>query len=389
MQCDTLLSKQELNSLTAEITENAEEELGGLWLSLRAEDVLGIDPLFEGDPVGRPYPDVQNSGLRYTSERRSAAPGLTRIIVSDEISGREPRLSSQYLLPESTGMEPMLGGERLARLTREAALDRLERKNISHLKRQAIGYYLAEVGDTRPGVGLREDGLPDLAWCAVPRGEVHLGDSAEPFAVDKFWIAKYPVTWQQYRIFLEAPDGHFFPQWWEGLRWRAEYQRAVTPAENYPAQEVSWYDAMAYVRWLNDRFDTQVRLPSEWEWQQAATGGDPANVYPWGERWQPLRANTRESGLRGVTAVGMYPQGASPVGALDMCGTVLEWCANEFYTPKNNWSTGEAHRVMRGGSWFLTTGFARTTSRTGDNPYYRFNSVGFRLATDQPPEAIP
>jgi formylglycine-generating enzyme required for sulfatase activity len=306
--------------------------------------------------------------------------------VSDDITGREPRLSSQYLLPESTGMEPMLGGEHLTKITREAALARLERKNVSHLKRQAIGYYLAEIGDTRPGIGLRDDDLPDFSWCAVPRGEVLLGDGTQPFEVEPFWIARYPVTWQQYRIFLQAPDGHFYPQWWEGLRWRGEYQRSSSLSDNHPAEEVSWYDAVAYTRWLNDRFDYQVRLPTEWEWQQAATGGDPSYAYPWGNRWQPLRANTRESGLRGVTAVGMYPHGASPIGALDMCGTVLEWCANEFYAPRNVEPRGEAHRVMRGGSWFLTTGFARNVSRTGDDPYYRFNSVGFRLATDRPPK---
>lgn len=326
--------------------------------------------------VGRGAPHCQ-SPLTFVTKRAD---------VSDEITGREPRLSRQYLLPESTGMEPMLGGEHMAKLTREAALARLERRNVSHLRRQAIGAWLDDLGDVRPGVGLREDGLPDLVWCAIPPGEVFIGDRAQSFRSGRVWIAKYPVTWRQYRIFLEAPDGHFFPQWWEGIRWRSEYPRSATLADNHPAQEVSWYDAVAYTRWLNDRLEYQVRLPTEWEWQQAATGGDLANVFPWGDRWEPLHANTRESGLRGSTAVGMYPHGVSPVGAMDMSGTILEWCANEFYSPHNVEQGGAAHRVMRGGSWFLTAGFARTVSRAGDDPYYRFNSVGFRLATDRPPQ---
>ena len=81
-----------------------------------------------------------------------------------------------------------------------------------------------------------------------------------------------------------------------------------------------------------------VRLPDEWEWQQAATGGDDRNVFPWGADWdakaEPWRANTFESRLGQATAVGMYPAGASPTGARDMAGTVWEWCLNKFDTPK-------------------------------------------------------
>jgi len=63
-----------------------------------------------------------------------------------------------------------------------------------------------------------------------------------------------------------------------------------------------------------------VRLPTEWEWQQAATGGNPAYEYPWGDAWQPGYANTRESGVSRTTAVGIYPQGASPGRVPPACG---------------------------------------------------------------------
>ena len=63
-------------------------------------------------------------------------------------------------------------------------------------------------GDTRRGMGLRSDGLPDIAWCDVPSGDVFLEQRRENVHVNSFQIAKYPVTWSQYRAFLEASDGH-------------------------------------------------------------------------------------------------------------------------------------------------------------------------------------
>ncbi len=301
----------------------------------------------------------------------------------DHVTGREPRLSSDLLGAPASGHEPMLGGEALQKLYRDELLKRLFRQQTTHLRREAIGYWLARSGDPRPGIGVGQDGLPDFDWCLVPAGEVALGDFKRTFKSERCYIARYPVTWSQYRIFLEAPDGFVDPQWWGGLRQRPEYERTAVLFDNHPVQEVSWYDAIAYTRWLNARLPYDVRLPTEAEWQMAASDGDPVNVYPWGPEWEPIYANTRESGLRRATAVGMYPMAGAPCGALDMSGTVLEWCMSAYTDPDNNSLDGSVHRVMRGGSWFLTSGFARTFSRTGDNPYYRFNSVGFRLAADR------
>ncbi len=298
------------------------------------------------------------------------------------LSGREPYLSGAPLTALASGDEPSLGGEHGLRLVTQHLIGLLSEPRTTHLRRAAIGDWLARAGDPRPGVGIGEDGLPDLIWCPVPAGEVHLRDSARPFIVERFYIARYPVTWAQYRLFLEAEDGHSDPRWWDGLRFRPEYERTDHPLDNQPAQEVSWHDAMAYCRWLSARLPYDVRLPYEWEWQQAATGGLSEAVYPWGAEWAPSYANTRESLLRRVTAVGMYPLAESPVGALDMSGTVLEWCANTFVTAAAVDTDNPEARVMRGGSWFLIYSYARTLARTGYDPYYRYNSVGFRLAAD-------
>ena len=89
----------------------------------------------------------------------------------------------------------------------------------------------------------------------------------------------------------------------------------------------------------------------EGEWQQAATGGKPANQWPWGPEWENNRANTYESELNRSTAVGMYPQNEYSFGACDMSGNVWEWCVNEYQNPQRVDLSGEASRVVRGGSW--------------------------------------
>ena len=146
-----------------------------------------------------------------------------------------------------------------------------------------IGLYLTELGDSRPGVGLRKDGLPDIVWCKVPKGKITLDEKKGTFRVDAFHIAKYPVTYIQYRSFLAAEDGYRKKGWWEGLAGREDQPgEQFRKFDNHPAEYVSWYDAVAFCRWLTEKLGYEVRLPTEWEWQQAATGGRSCQRIPVG-----------------------------------------------------------------------------------------------------------
>jgi formylglycine-generating enzyme required for sulfatase activity len=261
----------------------------------------------------------------------------------------------------------------------EHLLEEIDNAATSHQRRASIGDRLADIGDPRPGIGLNSEGLPEFVWLLVPGGEITLADDAGTFTVQPFAISKYPVTWAQYRSFLQAPDGYCQQRWWRGLA-----EREVQPGEqyrqqdNHPAEGVSWYDAVAFCRWLSARLGYEVRLPTEWEWQQAATGGDSAREYPWGADWHPAYANTWESGLSRTTAVGVYPQGTSPVGALDMSGNVDEWCLNERDHPQRTGLSGTARRGVRGGSWNHTLVGARASSRLDYAPVSRPSYVGLR-----------
>ena len=147
---------------------------------------------------------------------------------------------------------------------------------------------------------------------------------------------------------------------------------------------INWFDASAFCHWLGRRFGGDIRLPTEFEWQLAATGGDPERTYPWGPEWdpkqEPCRANTFESELRHVTAVGCYPAGKSAAGLFDMAGTVWEWCLNEFDNPDTiEFHTPHRPRVVRGGSWLTGQADARCANRARVKPSSRNRHFGFRV----------
>lgn len=290
----------------------------------------------------------------------------------------------------------------------ERLLEELEKPETTHYRRAEIGDRLNCIGDPRPGVGLLPDGVPDIYWCPVPGGNVRIENIEGAVVVDEFFISRYPISYQQYRAFLDDPRGYYFENWWMGLEQKEKLAQQYRPIGNGPAESLSWYDAVAFSRWLSHKLGYEVRLPTEWEWYQAATGGNPKNKYPWGEKWIKNKSNTSESGLGRTTAVGIYLHGISPVGAFDMVGNVWEWCLNKWPVPYELTNQGlprfgledtsvfsgaaiygirttptiksEIERpVVRGGSWDGIRDFANCAVRDLNSPHDRRNDLGFRL----------
>jgi formylglycine-generating enzyme required for sulfatase activity len=254
---------------------------------------------------------------------------------------------------------------------------------LDPMDRAEAGRILSVLGDDRPGVGLRDDGLPDIVWCEAPGGEVQIEDKT--FKVEPFYIARYPVTYKQFRAFIDAEDGIQDDRWWKGLAKteKRDYGQQW-PYDNHPRETVTWYQAAAFCRWLSAKLDYEIALPAEWQWQQAATGGNPANKYPWGPEWEDDHANSEEAGIGQTSAVGMFPAGASPAGVMDMAGNVWEWCANDYYELEvvPNPST-DTWMALRGGSYLDRA--PGCGSRYNLRPdFHWFALLGFRLLCVRP-----
>jgi formylglycine-generating enzyme required for sulfatase activity len=261
---------------------------------------------------------------------------------------------------------------------------------IPYDRRAFIGSRLSDLGDPRSGVGLR-DGVPDIAWREVPPGEVTLydeqGRALSTRHVARFRIAKFPVTLSQFELFTK-PTVYFKPEWWTDLGVDPEKHRPrVQPAgPSYPAYYVSWPQAIAYCRWLSKLLGYTVCIPTEWQWQLAATSGDPTKLYPWGEKWEPENAN-HAGGLNRPVVVGLYPAGAALTDVFDISGNVYEWCLNGFDDSEFLGLTGPTHRASRGGAYFessehLTTRHRRRDPADGVNDLGRTIVVSIRLACD-------
>ena len=254
--------------------------------------------------------------------------------------------------------------------------------------------------------------IPDILWCDVDVPEdAIIQIDGDPFQVQPFKIAKYLVTYEQFQAFVEHPNGFENPDWWRDMPEKYQKQSLDDPRQpytNYPRDSVSWYQAVAYARWLDasyreaglmtqivahlpfalrekglgDEGKWQIRLPTEWEWQWAAQNGAEVRQYPWeGGEWDGRLCNTSEAGVGRTTAVGMYPHGAASCGALDMAGNLREWCQNDHGDPTvvDGFGNGNS-KVLRGGSFYHDRRLAAAAYRYSRyNPNNDGSSSGFRL----------
>jgi len=188
-------------------------------------------------------------------------------------------------------------------------------------------------------------------WVAIPEGEFTMGEGSEAHRVrlPAYSISKVPITNAQYQLFVQASE-HEPPSHWNG-------KRVPRGKEVHPVVNVSWHDAIAYCRWLSEVTKKEISLPSEAQWEKAARGAEDARGYPWGDTFDAARCNVHESGFGGTTPVGVFLNGASPYGCLDMAGNVWEWTRSRYGAYPYRANDGrepaqtEGQMVLRGGSF--------------------------------------
>jgi formylglycine-generating enzyme required for sulfatase activity len=192
------------------------------------------------------------------------------------------------------------------------------------------------------------------------------------------YLARTPVTNASYAMFLAAHPNHRKPESWA---------KAGFNQPNQPAVGVSWHDAVAFCTWAG------LALPSEAQWEYACRAGAPTRYWSGDDEAALARVGWYDanSGDR-LHAVAELP--ANPWGLHDMHGNVWEWCLDG--SPSSGWVSydqpvrpgdglrckpdGAERRVMRGGSWYVDAGFARSAYRFGVHPSYHDVILGFRPA---------
>lgn len=177
--------------------------------------------------------------------------------------------------------------------------------------------------------------------------------------LDAFYMDKYEVTNSQYFAFVDATGAE-----------RPQFSREEAFNQpDHPVVGVPWNSARDYCVWAG------LQLPSEAQWERAASGND-GRAYPWGDE-APTETHGNFNFASGTTAVGSFPDGVSPFGAHDMAGNVWEWTLDEYEHTFYNRSPADnpvnlkdsglkdgPDRTLRGGGWFSTASQVRVSVRS-------------------------
>ncbi len=219
----------------------------------------------------------------------------------------------------------------------------------------------------------------------LPAGKFKMGNSnTTRFAneqpvhdvnINAFAISKYEITFAQYDRFAKA-TGRGLPN-----------SKGLSRSEN-PVSKISWANAKAYTEWLSKQTGQSYQLPTEAQWEYAATAGEK-EPYPWGYKELSGKAHCLTCNMPNQpikqTKVGSYP--VNKFGLHDMNGNVAEWvqeCWHRNYADAP--STGElrtggdcSYRTVRGGSFESPQSSLRSQRRDKYGAKNTYDNIGFRV----------
>lgn len=206
-----------------------------------------------------------------------------------------------------------------------------------------------------------------------------LFEDAKPIrevAIRTFAMSKSEVTVEQYAECVgkgacRKPKTGDYCNW--GLKGR----------ERHPVNCVDWDQAKQFAAFKG------ARLPSESEWEYAATNGGKNQKYPWGNE-EPTDERTVMSG-NATRPVCSKPAGNTVHGLCDLAGNVWEWLQDKYQdsysgapTDGTAFEAAGPSRVVRGGSFARGGNRHRADWRNHNDPNGSFGDLGFRIAKSVP-----
>ena len=227
------------------------------------------------------------------------------------------------------------------------------------------------------------------AMIVIPAGTYEMGSPGSSrhgeerprhsVTVKKFAFSKYEITFDQYDQFANAA-GRKLPD------------NLYMDRKTHPVVFVTWDDAYYYTQWLGEQTGSTYRLPSEAEWEYAASTGKKS-PYWWGYGIEPNMAHCQIGcgtpyDPKKPTAVGSFKP--NPFGVYDTAGNVAEWvedCWHEDYNnaPTNGkvWVGGDCvYRAVRGGSYFSPEDSIRHSKRDKFKSDQAYDHIGIRVVRD-------
>jgi len=305
-------------------------------------------------------------------------------------------------------------GQRVYRRVQHWLLAALGKDDVlPAVQRAAAGRLLAKLGDPREAVLIPEK----IEWHDISAGPCLMGEERQKYTIPyDYKIAQYPITNAQFQAFVQA-GGYGEKVYWREAEQAGVWQEGKGKGignevsregpydwgepftfTNHPVVGITWYEALAFTRWLTQRLVNtgvlpegwSIQLPNEPEWEKAARGTD-GRKYPWGENADSNKANYVATGIHTTSAVGCFPQGASPNRIEEMSGNMLEWTRSvwvkDLYPEDVKARQEREHlaaskdkaRVLRGGAFDSPGHGLRRAYRHYFHPYYRYYFLGFRV----------
>lgn len=201
-----------------------------------------------------------------------------------------------------------------------------------------------------------------------------------------FWLGRCEVTQSEWKQVMKTEP-------WAG-------QKVQKEGADFPARFVSWDDASSFCRKLTEQERKAGRLSNDWEytlpteaqWERACRAGTDTR-FSFGDYSSKLEdyavwfAEYEDARKAYCQPVGQ--KRANPLGLYDMHGNVWEWC-RDVYSQKLPGGrdpevipaekTAAVKRVFRGGAWNSDAADCRSARRAGNEPGFRSDTIGFRVA---------